>query len=251
MKDHSTIKIQKFLAQAGFGSRRKVETELIAAGRVTVNGKVAHVGQRIDPLRDEVRVDGERVRPQEKLYIVMNKPPGYLCSTRSIEGRPRVYDLLPKELHHLHTVGRLDFNSEGLLIFTNDGDFTELVTRRDSHVPREYEVKLRGLVKQRLLEVVARGARLEDGFARPLLLEVMRYTRTNVWVRVVVDEGRNRLVRRLMEHFGLMVVRLKRVAFGPLRLGRLPQGAFRYLSPGEVQAMREAALAWSETRKRH
>ena len=234
------IKLQKFLAEAGFGARRKIEQELIQKGRVTVNGRIAHIGQRIDPDVDDVRVDGERVRPQQKIYVLFHKPSGYLCSHKSLRGMQRIYDILPPEFYKLHFVGRLDFKSEGLLILTNDGDLTSRLTSRKYHIPREYDVKLRGKVADRLLGLVARGVKLEDGFARPLDLYVLKFTRSNTWVRIVVDEGRNRLVRRLFEHFGMIVVRLKRVSYGPLRLEDLPPGAYRFLDEDEVRALKEA-----------
>ncbi len=234
----SDMKIQKYLADAGFGSRRKVETELIAPGRVTVNDEIALIGQRIDPEKDVIRVDGERVNPRKKVYFVMNKPPGYVCTREDEHGRRRVYDLLPENAPMVHTVGRLDFHSEGLLIFTNDGDLTARLTSRKYKVQREYDVKLKGRVPEKIIALVRRGVRLEDGFVKPVSLKVTRVTGANIWVRIVVDEGRNRLVRRLFEHFGVMVIKLKRIRYGSLHLGRLARGRTRRLRPSEIQALR-------------
>lgn len=234
----SDIKIQKFLANAGFGSRRKVETELIALGRVTVNEDIATIGQRIDTEKDVIRVDDQRVNQRKKVYFMMNKPPGYMCTREDEHKRRIVYDLVPKNFPMIHTVGRLDFHSEGLLILTNDGDLTARLTDRKQLIEREYEVKVKGRVPEKIIALVRRGVKLEDGFVKPLRVNVIRTTESNLWVRVVVNEGRNRLVRRLFDRFGVLVVKLKRVRYGSLRLGRLSIGRIRILTPKEVHALR-------------
>jgi len=233
------IKIQKYLAQAGFGSRRQIERELIELGRVTVNEDMATIGQRIDPEKDVIRVDDQRVNPRKKVYFVMNKPPGYMCTRQDELKRRLVYDLLPKNFPMVQTVGRLDFSSEGLLILTNDGDLTQRLTDRKNNVEREYEVKLKGHVPEKVITLVRRGVKLNDGFVKPIRVNVIRTTESNLWVRVVVDEGRNRLVRRLFDRFGVLVVKLKRVRYGSLRMVRLSRGQVRPLTPKEIRSLRE------------
>ena len=242
----SDMKIQKYLMDAGLGSRRQVEQEFIALGRVTVNDEIAELGRRIDPEKDTIKVDDQRVSPRKKVYFVMNKPPGYICSRQDEKGRRRVYDLLPKNMPFVHTVGRLDFHSEGLLIFTNDGELTRRLTQRKFHVEREYEVKLKGRTPPKILALVRRGVKLEDGFVKVRSLRVIRSTEVNLWVRVVVDEGRNRLVRRLFDRFGVLVIKLKRVRYGTLGLGRLERGAIRRLTPDEIKALK-TLVGLSET----
>jgi len=234
----SDIKIQKFLADAGFGSRRQIEKDFIDLGRVTVNEDIATIGQRVDPEKDVIRVDDQRVNQRKKVYFVMNKPPGYMCTRKDELKRRTVYSLLPKNFPMVHTVGRLDFHSEGLLIFTNDGDLTSRLIDRKYKVEREYEVKLKGRVSEKIIALIRRGVKLEDGFVKPLRVNVIRTTESNLWARVVVDEGRNRLVRRLFDRFGVLVVKLKRVRYGSLRMGKLSRGQVRRLTPKEVQALK-------------
>jgi len=234
-----TIRLQRFLAD-GLGISRRRAEELVDQGRVTVNGAPATPGRQVDPAVDRVQVDGERVRrPEQRLYLVLHKPRETICSERDPEGRRSVFDLLPPLPVRVHAVGRLDFQSEGLLLFTNDGRLTRELTRRSRGVERVYEVKVQGGLPPWALERLVRGVRLEDGMARareaiPL---VRPRVRSNVWVRVVLDEGRYREVRRMFQTMGFNVLKLKRVQFGPIRLGSLPVGAFRHLREAEVEML--------------
>lgn len=234
-----TIRLQRFLADALGMSRRRAE-ELVAQGRVTVNGVPADLGRQVDPAADRVQVDGERVkRREDRIYLVLHKPRETICSERDPEGRRSVFDLLPALPVRVHAIGRLDFLSEGLLLFTNDGLLTRELTRRSRGVERVYEVKVQGGIPQWALERLVRGVRLDDGMARareaiPL---VRPRVRGNIWVRIVLDEGRYREVRRMFQAMGFNVLKLKRVQFGPIRLGSLPPGAFRHLREAEVEAL--------------
>jgi len=237
-----TIRLQRYLADAMGTSRRRAE-ELVAQGRVAVDGAPAGLGDSVDPEAQRVTVDGERVTARkDRVYLVLHKPRETICSERDPQGRRSVFQLLPPLPVRVHAVGRLDFLTEGLLIFTNDGQLTRELTRRALGIPRVYEVKVQGGVPTWALERLVRGVRLEDGMARareatPL---VRPKVRTNAWVRVVMDEGRYREVRRMFQAMGFQVLKLKRVQFGPIRLGSLPLGAFRHLKEPEVHSLFEA-----------
>ena len=227
-------RLNKFLAQSGALSRRAAE-ELIAQGRVEVDGKlVVDLGARVDPQCQRVTVDGEAVRRKEgRLAIVLNKPVGYLCTAQDPEGRPLVYSLVPAKLG-LHTVGRLDFNTEGVIVLTTDGNLAERLGHARFSVQRVYEARVRGIPSEETLAKLRRGVRLEDGPARAESAEVVAQTDKNAWVRLVLVEGRNREVRRLMERVGHPVMRLRRVAFAGLTTAGLRLGQWRELTAGEL-----------------
>src|SRR5919206_796012 len=189
-------RLQKLIAAAGVASRRHAE-ELIAAGRVTVNGEVIkELGTKADPEKDHIKVNGKLINPQlqsrEKVYVLLNKPKGYLSSVSDPEGRPLVTELLPPSLGRLHPVGRLDFNTEGLLLLTNDGDFTNYITAARNRVDKVYEVKVKGVPPESGIQRLRRGVTLEDG-ARTAPARIARTgeTNTNSWFEVVLQEGRN------------------------------------------------------------
>lgn len=233
-----TKRLQRFLAEAGVASRRKAE-RIIAEGRVDVNGCVATLGQSVDPEKDRVMVDGVGIRrSRTKVFVAMNKPRGVLCTADDPQGRPTVYGLLPSLPAPVHSVGRLDFNSEGLLLFTSDGDLTRALTRPRSGVLRIYEVKIQGKVPDWAVKKLLRGVKLGNRPARFKECRHLRATETNNWLEVVLDEGRNREIRRMFDEVGLNVLKLKRVAFGPIQLGRLKTAAIRTLTEDEVQALR-------------
>jgi len=213
---------------------------LIAEARVEVNGSVAEIGMRVDPDRDRVMVDGVGIRrSKERIYLAMNKPRGVLCSADDPEGRPTVYELLPKLPSRVHSMGRLDFNSEGLLLFTNDGDLTFQTTHPSKGVPREYHVKVQGRIPGKSMVRLRRGIRIGKRPAKFTKCRCLKDTRTNTWLEVTLAEGRNREVRRMFEAVGLNVLKLKRVKFGPIKLGRLKVGGTRPLTDAEVKALRD------------
>jgi pseudouridine synthase len=238
------VRVQKLIAEAGLGSRREAE-EWIREGRVEVNGKVAHLGDRADPGLDAVRLDGKRVRlaAGPKTYILLNKPRGYVTTVSDPQQRDTVLDLLPGGLRRgVKPVGRLDVQTEGLLLLSDDGDLARQVTHPSSGCEKEYVVKVSGVPAERDLERLRRGIRLEGRPTRPCRIERIATTRSagegNSWLRVVLTEGRTRQIRRMLEIIGHPVSKLKRVAIGPIRDDGLPTGAHRRLADREVRALR-------------
>lgn len=231
-------RLNKYLASAGFGSRRSVET-LIVEGRVDVDGViVTDLGRRVDPEKQIVRVDGERVRrAEETVVLVLNKPPGYLSAAADPEHRPLVYHLIPQG-QSLKNVGRLDFNTEGVLLFTNDGALAERLGHARYAVQRVYEARVRGIPSEDTLAKLRRGVRLEDGLARAESVEVVKVTDRNAWLRLTLLEGRNREVRRLLERVGHPVIRLRRVLFAGVSTEGLALGQWRVLTEAEVEQLR-------------
>ena len=227
------------IAAAGLASRRHAE-ELIAAGEVTVNGKlVTEPGTKADPARDHIKVRGRLINPlleaREKVYVLLNKPRGYLASLSDPEERPLVTELVPASFGRLHPVGRLDFNTEGLLILTNDGELTNYITAARNGVAKVYEVKVKGVPPEEAIERLRRGIRLDDGaHTAPAQITLTGETGTNAWFEVVLHEGRNQQIRRMFDQIGHSVLKLRRVRIGDLRDDRLPVGAWRLLSPQEV-----------------
>ncbi|MBF0557909.1 MAG: rRNA pseudouridine synthase [Nitrospirae bacterium] len=237
-------RIQKILAQMGVASRRKAE-ELIAEGRVTVNGKEAEIGMKADPARDHIKVDGKlKVRPEPKVYLMFNKPRGVVTSLADPEGRPTIKDFLQRVKYRVFPVGRLDYDSEGLLLITNDGDFAQALLHPSHEVPKTYLVKVKGLVKEESMDKLRRGVRLEDGMTAPAGVRRVRMGRAseeNQWLEVSIHEGKKRQVRRMLEKVGHDVTKLKRVAISGLKLGGLKPGAFRPLTPEEIERLLQAA----------
>ncbi len=235
-------RLQKLIAAAGIASRRHAE-ELITAGRVTVNGEVVkELGTKADPEKDHIKVNGKLINPQlqsrEKVYVLLNKPKGYLSSVSDPEGRPLVTELLPPSLGKLHPVGRLDFNTEGLLLLTNDGDFTNYVTAARNRIEKVYEVKVKGVPTESGIARLRRGITLEDGTrTAPAKITLLHETQTNAWYEVLLHQGRNQQVRRMFELIGHSVLKLRRTRIGFLKDENLKPGYFRLLSPGEVARM--------------
>jgi len=235
-------RLQKLIAAAGVASRRHAE-ELIAAGRVTVNGEVIkELGTKADPEKDHIKVNGKLINPQlqsrEKVYVLLNKPNGYLSSVSDPEGRPLVTELLPPALGRVHPVGRLDFNTEGLLLLTNDGDFTNYVTAARNRVEKVYEVKVKGVPAESGIERLRRGITLDDGTrTAPAKIVKLHETQTNAWYEVLLHQGRNQQVRRMFELIGHSVLKLRRTRIGFLKDENLKPGHWRLLAPAEVARM--------------
>lgn len=233
-------RLQKVLAHAGVGSRRAVE-EMIAAGRVRVNGARARLGRRIDAEKDKVEVDGSIVPLRAALvYYLLNKPEGVVTTADDPEGRPTVVDLIDAA-DRVWPVGRLDIGSEGALILTNDGDLTLRLTHPRYHVPRTYLAQVRGSVGHKVLTRLATGVDLDDGPARAAKVGLLERVPGGSLIEITITEGRNRQVRRMFEATGHPVTRLVRRAIGPLELGRLKPGDYRRLSPVEVQSLYKAS----------
>jgi 23S rRNA pseudouridine2605 synthase len=231
-------RLQKVLARSGFGSRRKCE-ELILQGRVRVDGKEAQVGQKVDPAVQEIRVDGELIPGQpERVYILLNKPRGVLSSTTAQGGRQTVLDLVPVG-GHIYPVGRLDVDSEGLVLLTNDGELTNLLTHPRYGHEKEYRVRLDRPPDDQQLAIWRRGIVLADGTrTRPVKVQREAEGAKGAWIRVTMREGKKRQIRETARALGLRVKRLIRVRMGPLRLGDLRPGEWRYLRPQELAALR-------------
>jgi 23S rRNA pseudouridine2605 synthase len=233
-------RLQKLIAQAGIASRRAAE-ELIAAGEVSVNGDVVtEQGTKADPTTDHIKVRGKLINPRlsrrEKAYILLNKPRGYLSSVSDPEGRPLVTDLV-KGQGRLHPVGRLDFNSEGLIILTNDGEFTNKVSS-SKKVPKVYEVKVKGIPTEVAIRKLARGVRLEDGFrTAPAHIRTLKPTDKNGWYEVTLHEGHNQQIRKMFDSIGHSVVKLRRTSIGDIKDERLKVGSFRPLTEKEVSSV--------------
>jgi 23S rRNA pseudouridine2605 synthase len=229
-------RLQKVLAKAGVGSRRACE-ELIAAGRVLVNGEPAQLGRRVDSSTDSVTIDGVRVAIREDLvYYLLNKPPGVVSTAADPQNRPTVTDLVPAE-PRVYPVGRLDAGSEGLILLTNDGDLTYRLTHPRFGVEKEYLVEVEGSPRAGAIRRLREGVRLDDGITAPARVATI----APGTLRVTIHEGRNRQVRRMGDAVGHPVRRLVRTRIGPLRIGSLRPGQWRLLTPEEVRALERAA----------
>ena len=234
-------RLQRALARAGQGSRRSSE-ELIAGGRVKVNGRVAVLGDKVDPTTDEVEVDGVRVNLDPNVrYYALHKPAGVVTTLRDPQGRPSVRDLLPADGPRVFPVGRLDRETEGLLLLTNDGELANRLTHPRYGVEKEYLAEVDGRPGPRHVAALRRGVDLDDGPARPASVRIVDARGDRGQLRVVMTEGRKREVRRMLAAVGLPVVRLVRLRVGPVTLGALRPGSHRELSVEEVRGLAEAA----------
>ncbi|MFU8804073.1 MAG: pseudouridine synthase [Bradymonadaceae bacterium] len=232
------MRIQKFLSSAGVSSRRKAE-DLMTEGRVKVNGKVCtELGTKVDPSKDRVEVDGKAVTlPESMIYIAMNKPANYISSLSDPEGRPIVTDLLPQNMPRLWPVGRLDWDSEGLLLMTNDGKLTNLLTHPSHDVSKTYAVKVVGLLTNQSPELIQlrEGIELDDGYVtQPARVEVVKDNGRNTWLEITIEEGKNRQVRRMFEALDRMVMKLRRISMGTITIDGLASGTYRTLTHAEV-----------------
>jgi 23S rRNA pseudouridine2605 synthase len=242
----SDARLQKILSAAGVASRRAAET-LIQEGRVTVNGdRVTVLGTKADPDADDIRVDGRRIKPARRnRYILLNKPRGYITSRSDPERRPTVIDLLKEGgvRDYIYPVGRLDYDSEGLLLLTSDGDLAARLTHPRHEVEREYEVRLRGVPDRHALDRLARGVVIESRRTAPAHARLRRVIDApggrQVVISLVIHEGRNRQVRKMCDAIGHPVIRLRRVRIGPISDERLKPGEFRELTPREIASLKK------------
>jgi len=233
-------RLQKILSQAGIASRRASEA-LMLEGRVSVNGvTVRELGSKADAARDDIRVDGRRIKTSERrLYLLLNKPRGYVTTRSDPERRPTVIDLLKGVREYVYPVGRLDYDSEGLLILTNDGDLASRLTHPSHEVPRVYEAQLLGTPDEHDLERLRRGLVIDGRRTGPADVRVLKAGLLLITIR----EGRNRQVRKMCEAIGHPVDRLRRIAIGPLKDSRLKAGQWRELTAEEVRKLQRAAAA--------
>lgn len=240
-------RLQKVLAAAGYGSRRECE-ELILEGRVEIDRKVVEeLGTRVDVDSQEVRVDGEVVRISKPRYFMLNKPVDVLSTNRDPWARTRVIDLIDTE-DRLFTVGRLDKSSSGLILVTNDGDLANRLAHPRYKVTKTYHAVVRGKPDIEIIKKLRQGVHLAEGFAQAVSVRIKSYTEQKATLEIVLDEGKNREIRRMLARVGHKVLQLKRVALGPLKLGELPTGAYRELTRDEIAALRAATQDSPESR---
>ncbi|HHU51311.1 MAG TPA: rRNA pseudouridine synthase [Firmicutes bacterium] len=236
-------RLQKFMARCGVASRRQAE-KMIIAGRVSVNSRVVlEPGHKIDPENDQVLVDGRHIRPEaEKVYILLHKPEGYVTTVHDPQGRPTVLDLVNRapqlQWIRLFPVGRLDYNTTGLLLLTNDGGLAYALTHPRYQVEKTYEVLVKGVPSSDALTALRKGILLEDGLTAPAKVDIFAFKAGNAILRLVIHEGRKRQVRRMCQAIGHPVLALQRIALGPLKLGCLEPGAFRRLSGEELRLLK-------------
>lgn len=231
-------RLQKIIAGAGIASRRYAET-LIQQGRVSVNGiVVTELGTKADAGKDDIRVDGKLISTDvSKVYLMLNKPRGYVTTLKDPEGRSIVTELLHGIEERVFPVGRLDYDSEGLLLMTNDGDFAQKMQHPRYRIPRTYHVKVRGNLTWRELKEIEDGIELEDGLFKPVAVHLEKMNPKSSWVVMTIHEGRNRVIRRLFDAIGHPVARLIRISLGELRLGKLKEGEFRTLKKREIEQL--------------
>lgn len=232
-------RLQKIISRAGITSRRHAE-EMILEGRVSVNGRIIReLGTKADPEKDHIKVDGKLINPkQTKTYILLNKPKGYITSLRDTEGRPTVIDLIRNVKTRVYPVGRLDYDTEGLLLLTNDGDLAHAIMHPRKEVSKTYQVKIKGILEDRDIEKLRRGIKIEGGLTAPADVKKLRRTNQNSWIEMTIHEGRKRQIRRMLERIGHPVLKLKRVRIGFLDLKGLETGKYRYLTTEEVSRLK-------------
>jgi len=237
-KQDALVRLNKYLSSCGVCSRRKAD-EHIENGDVKVNGKVIReMGFKVDPQNDSVMFKRKRVQPAKDFtYIILFKPRNFITTLNDPHGRPTVLDLVPKKISKMHIfpVGRLDWNSEGLLILTNDGDYAQKVLHPKQEIPKTYEVKVEGEVTEKDIQKLLRGVSLDDGKAKALDVKPFKKSSqgSHTWLRITVTEGRNRLIRRMLERLGHSVMRLRRVSIGRLKIGQLKAGEWAYLNESQ------------------
>lgn len=228
-------RINKFLARCQLGSRRNVE-QLITSGKIMVNGKICtELSTMINTDSDEVIFDGKKLEIMgEKVYLMLNKPKNYLVSSRDDFGRKLVYELLPDFKTHLFAIGRLDYNSEGLLLFTNDGDFANQIIHPRYKLPKLYKVKVKGKIVNEQIDKLRKGVKIETGMTKPAIVHIKLRTQNYTILRITIFEGQKRQIRYMLKAVGSEVLDLKRLQIGNLKLGKLPTGMWRFLKPSEV-----------------
>ena len=235
------VRLQKFLAESGVASRRKSE-ELIESGKVKVNGHVASIGDKVNPKKDTVTVNGKKIiKQKDNTYIVLHKPRGFITTMSDEMDRKCVAELIKDVKVRVFPVGRLDRDSEGMLIFTNDGEFANALTHPTKHVPKTYRVTVRPSISEDQLTALTEGIIIDDRKTAPAEVHVVTKEENRVVLEIILYEGRNRQIRKMCEEVGLEVARLKRTAIGSIKLGMLKQGAWRHLTDDEVRKLMIAA----------
>jgi 23S rRNA pseudouridine2605 synthase len=236
------VRLQKVIAGTGLASRRRAEA-LISAGRVTVNGKiVTELGTKVDPDLVHIKVDGKHLRSaQPYVYLLLNKPKNVMSTLDDPGGRPTVKDYLRGISVRVFPVGRLDFDSEGLMLLTNHGDLAQTLLHPRYHVPKTYLIKVKQVLSDEQIRQLEQGVQLEDGMTGPAIVKKVKKANLNSWLEMTIREGRQHQVKRMLEAVGHPVLKLTRIKMGPLSLGDLAPGEFRYLTDREANALRELA----------
>ncbi len=234
------IRLQKLIAGTGLASRRKAE-EMIAAGRVTVNGRIVReLGTKVDADKDHVKVDGRHIRSaQPYVYLILHKPKNVMSTLHDPEGRPTVKDFLPGVTVRVFPVGRLDFDSEGLMLLTNNGELAQTLLHPKYHVPKTYLVKVKGVLNGEEIQALETGVQLDDGVTSPARMKKIRKAESNSWVEITIHEGRKHQVKRMLEAVGHPVLKLVRIRMGSLVLGHMAPGEYRFLADREANALRD------------
>lgn len=244
---NNKIRLQKFMSENGVASRRKSE-EMISAGKVKVNGRVAQIGDTVDPVRDKITVSGKRVvRNKTKMYIMLHKPRGFVTTMSDELGRKCVSELVEDAGVRLFPVGRLDRNSEGLIFMTNDGEFANMLTHPSRHVSKVYRVTVRGSVTDEQLDRLMTGIVIDGKKTLPCEVHIIEKGENRTVLHFVIFEGRNRQIRRMCEDVGLNVIRLKRTEIAGVRLGMLPQGKWRELNEKEMRHLTNISVSKMNT----
>ena len=232
-------RIQKIISQCGIASRREAE-DLILEGLVTVNGRTAELGMKADLEKDHIKVRGKLISsPSSMTYLILHKPIGCITAMNDPEKRPVVMDFLKRVKARVFPVGRLDFNSEGLLILTNDGELANAVTHPKKKIPKTYRVKINGSLEDADRQRLEKGIRLDDGMTLPAKVRIVNKLKSNSWISITICEGRNRQVRRMLERVGHPAIRLIRTKISGLELGALKPGEYRYMTSEEVTNLKE------------
>ncbi|MBO4445565.1 MAG: rRNA pseudouridine synthase [Clostridia bacterium] len=234
------IRLQKYMSDSGVASRRKSE-ELIAAGKVKINGKTAQIGDKVDPKNDSVSVEGQKLVPKAEFrYVMLYKPRGFITTMSDEKNRKCVAELVGDVGARVYPVGRLDKDSEGLLLLTNDGEFANNMMHPSKHIPKTYRVTVRPAVNEDILNHLMTGIMIDGKKTLPAEVKVLSQEPGRVVLEIVICEGRNRQIRKMCEAEGLEVARLKRTAVGPVKLGMLKQGTWRDLTPQELKSLKQA-----------
>lgn len=229
------VRIQKYISDCGYTSRRKAE-ELIKEGAVTVNGKTAQIGDKVDENTCSVKIHNKLIKPEEKkVYVMLNKPTGYLSSVTDDRGRKTVIDLLDGVKERVFPVGRLDYDTEGLIILTNDGEFTYKITHPKHNIKKTYIATLDGIFNEEKSAKLKNGVEIEDYFAKADDIKILNSKDSKSEVRITISQGKNRQVRKMFDKVGYTVIKLKRISIGNLKLGELEKGKYKYLSKKEIE----------------
>ena len=240
MESKDKIRIQKIISEAGIASRRKAE-ELIVRGAVTINGKRAQLGEKADPYKDKIVVAGRTItvrRDARKYYVMLHKPRGFITTMSDEGGRKCVAELIDEIPARLFPVGRLDRDSEGLLFMTNDGDFANMISHPSTHFAKTYRVTVHPAITEEQLTALTTGVMVDGRKSMPASIRVITAEKERTVLEIILEEGRNRQIRKMCEAIGLEVARLKRTAIGPVKLGMLQPGKWRELTPDEMRAIR-------------